>query len=515
MNSQNIIAFLVYIGIVIACYVCIKEFVHNLLCISIKEKVVVRDTEAKFSIITIVYITCLYVQSIIGLLPLFAGKSHFIFYTWSDHVVYYFFTSIGLFLLGTMNLANTEFLYLGKKVRQVKRIWIILKIGMLPFYLLNGIHYLYAIEPPKEGEWGYALSIVFLIALVPVMLFAVPCVFNFLNGCIGWNYIYYLREQSGDKKHPSKIHYVLQSLPVLDLISMAVILKRYRVSLENEEEITAERILPEEGTAEPEKRKKRKMKDAGIFFGVILFFTVTYFWPQLKEIMIPKPTVYEMTEEEKRLLKYMYTYTAWYEEIETGELHKRQVKELEIIRFALKSIEERYPETQFSIFGAKSLVDGCEFYVREESSGLIFKMYVYDGEELTEQDNLYAYFLREKWNAYIEEALGEKIDGVVKAECSEWKAVEAEKYTDISIEIILEKGLETVPGNVEISISAKGKLEEECREQREMITESIRELQIPVDFWVYFFDETEEEILSEGREEKESYNFWIWSKDFT
>lgn len=515
MNGQNIIVFLVYIMIAVVCYACVKEIVHNLLCMSTKKKAVVRDTEAKFSIITIVYIICLYVQPLVGLLPLFTGLSHFIFYTWIDHVIYYYFTSMGLFLLGIINLSNAEFLYAGRKIREVKRIWITLKIGMLPFYLLNGIHYLYAIEPPKEGDVLYVLSILFLMAMVPVMLFIFPCVFIFLNGCIGWKYICCLREQSGDKKHPSKIHHILQSLPVLDLISMAVILKRYKFSPEIEQKITDEGMLSEESAAEPEKRKKRKMIDTVIFLGIVLVFTVIYFRSQPKEVTIPEPTVYEMTEEEKKLLKNLHTDAIWHKKVETGELYENQVKELEIIRYAFKSIEERYPETQFSIYNVINKLDYYEFYVMEESSDIFFEMFVYDDGELTEQDNLYAYFLREKWNSYIEEELGEKVDGVVQAECSEWEVLDGAKYTDISIETILEKGLEAVPGNVKISISAKGKSEEECRERQEMITESIRELQIPVDFWVYFFDETEEEILSEGREEKKIYSFWIRSKDFT
>lgn len=228
MNGQNSIDFVIYIGVVIVGYACVKEFVQNLLSMSTKGKAIVSGTGSKFSIITIAYIICLYVQSLFGLLRLFAGSFHFISYTWFDHVNYYFIVSIISLGLGIINLINAEFLYVGRKAREVKRIWITLKIGMIPFYLLNGIHYLYAIESPKEGEWSYALSIIFLIAMTPVMLFAFPCVLNFLNGCIGWNYIRDLQVRGENKKRPSWIHYVFQAFPVLDLISMAVILKGHK-----------------------------------------------------------------------------------------------------------------------------------------------------------------------------------------------------------------------------------------------------------------------------------------------
>lgn len=193
MNGKNMIDFLVYIGVVIVGYACVKEFVQNMLRMSPKGKAVVSGTEAKFSIITIAYIICLYVQSLFGLLRLFAGSFHFISYTWFDHVNYYFIVSIISLGLGIINLVNAEFLHVGRKAREVKRIWITLKIGM-----------------------------------TPVMLFAFPCVLNFLNGCIGWNYIRDLQVRGENKKRPSWIHYVFQAFPVLDLISMAVILKGHK-----------------------------------------------------------------------------------------------------------------------------------------------------------------------------------------------------------------------------------------------------------------------------------------------
>lgn len=515
MDSQNMISFLVYIGIGVICYACLKEFVHNLLTMNAWKKAVVHNDKTQISIIMITYIVCLYVQTLIGLLPMFVNLPHFIFYTWLDHVVYYFFTSRGLFWLGIINLANAVILYAGKKVQEIKKIWIILKVAMLPFYLLNGIHYLYAIEAPEEGDWLYVLSIMILLGLVPVMLFIFPCVLNFLNGCIGWNYIHYLQGQDEGEKGPSKIHYVLQSLPVLDLISMAVLLKRYKGSGEIEERITAERITPEESKAEAKKRKKKKMIDAAVVSLIILLSAVIHFPPQTERPDSLEPTICEMTEEEKKLLKDLYSEIARYEMIEEGKLFETQVKELEIIRFALKSVEERYPETQFSIYSARNEMDCYEFNVKEESSGSYFEMYVYDGEKMTVQDNLYVYFLKEKWEVYLEEKLREKIDGIVKVECSKWKVVDTERYkdlSDISIETILKNGSGLAPGEVEISISAKGKSEEECRGREEELEETIHGFQLPMEFWIKFFDETEEEILSEGREKKEICGLWIWQE---
>lgn len=121
MDSQNMISFLVYIGIGVICYACLKEFVHNLLTMNAWKKTAVHNDKTQISIIMITYIVCLYVQTLIGLLPMFVNLPHFIFYTWLDHVVYYFFTSRGLFWLGIINLANAVILYAGKKVQEIKK----------------------------------------------------------------------------------------------------------------------------------------------------------------------------------------------------------------------------------------------------------------------------------------------------------------------------------------------------------------------------------------------------------
>lgn len=509
MDDQNIIAFLIYMGIAIAGYVCVREFVHNLLGMKVKQKAAVYHAKAKFSIITIVYIICLYLQAFIGLLPSFVDEPHFIFYTWLDQVVFYFLTSVNLFLLGIINLGNVEFLYERRKVQEIKRIWITLKLVMIPYYLLNGMHYLYAIEPPEEGDWLYVLLIFFLLGMIPVMLFIFPCVLNFLSGCIGWNYIRYLQGQGEGEKKLSNIHYVLQSFPVLDLISMAVILKKYKCSPESGEEVIVKEIPSEESAAQLTERKRKKKIDAAIFFLFILLSIVVYFLPQLKNIIISEPIVYEMTEEEKRLLKNLHMNVESYGTIDAGELSQMQVYELEVIRYANHVIEEKYPDIQFRICSAQNADVGYKFYIKEESNDEFFEMDVYDDKGLTEQDNLYVFFCGEAYNEYLEEQLKGKIAGLAEVECVFWKVVDGERSANISIENILDGELDAIPGRISLSISAKGKSEEECKNQEKIITEAVRQLQIPTNFWVYFWDETEQEIWSEKKEKEEIYLFWI------
>lgn len=62
-----------------------------------------------------------------------------------------------------------------------------------------------------------------LFFLLPV-LFA--CQLIIQSGCTGVIYIKFLRKQHSEKT-PSAVHYLLQLIPVLDVVSTLIVLKKY------------------------------------------------------------------------------------------------------------------------------------------------------------------------------------------------------------------------------------------------------------------------------------------------
>lgn len=99
----------------------------------------------------------------------------------------------------------------------VKCGWKLLKYGSIPFYIINFIYSLvvwFVIVGASRGIF---------IVLVPIPIL-ITCTMIVQSGCFGWCCIYYL-----NKRNPgyiSKIHYVLQIVSVLDIISTYQILKK-------------------------------------------------------------------------------------------------------------------------------------------------------------------------------------------------------------------------------------------------------------------------------------------------
>lgn len=218
----------------------IGEMVHSIMKISNEKKVAGYKDKEKFSVVTVIYMVCIYGQFLFwGMRAYSQHLFRFTFFSWVGNMAYYHISFACIFCMGIFNLANAAFLHERRKLQEIRRIWIVLKIGMIPFYLLNTVHYIYESKVPEELYWTSIFSAVFFIVLFPFVALALPCVLNFLNGCIGWYYIYYLRKQNKKGKRPFWIHYVLQAFPILDLISMVVMLKGHKVSPDFEERTAA------------------------------------------------------------------------------------------------------------------------------------------------------------------------------------------------------------------------------------------------------------------------------------
>ncbi len=102
----------------------------------------------------------------------------------------------------------------------VKKGWKLLKLATIPFYILNFAYSVFA--------WGILVgaSRGFAIFLVPIPI-VFTCTMIVMSGLIGHTYIKYLkREKDIDI---SGIHNLLQLIPVLDIISTIIILRKEKM----------------------------------------------------------------------------------------------------------------------------------------------------------------------------------------------------------------------------------------------------------------------------------------------
>ena len=97
-----------------------------------------------------------------------------------------------------------------------------MKLRSIPFYIVNFIY--------SFLVWfvliGASRGILVLLAPIPVI---VTCSMVVQSGIYGICVILALRKMPEYGGRPTAVHYVLQLMSVLDLISTVVILKRYRI----------------------------------------------------------------------------------------------------------------------------------------------------------------------------------------------------------------------------------------------------------------------------------------------
>lgn len=111
--------------------------------------------------------------------------------------------------------------YRRGKSEELRRSLKLLKLGSIPFYLLN-FAYSFAV-------WGLLVgaSRGMMFFLVPIPVF-ITCLMIFQSGCVGICYVKCLRNQPENGLKPSGVHYIMQLVSVLDIISTAVILRKYK-----------------------------------------------------------------------------------------------------------------------------------------------------------------------------------------------------------------------------------------------------------------------------------------------
>lgn len=113
---------------------------------------------------------------------------------------------------------------------RVLRAWRLLKLGSVPFFVLN---FLYSV-----AVWFLIVAAsrgIFLI-FVPIPI-AITCFFILETGCVGCVAVKALRRQLPPV--PGKVHYFLQLLPVADVVSTLLLLHRQKQRMVPQSRFTA------------------------------------------------------------------------------------------------------------------------------------------------------------------------------------------------------------------------------------------------------------------------------------
>lgn len=214
----------------------------------------VEDKPAKSAV---VFLSSLYIQFLIGMITI-----GFHMEIWFSLMIYYILSAICIFSAGWMNVVIAVALYDRKAYGKLGKTWRLLKYGAVTFYILNGIfcesswHML--AKEAAEGAIPYFFLFLILAALPPAII--IPCILIFQSGCAGWFCVKGLRDQNREKQKPGRIHYVLQIIPLLDMISTAFLSKKYRVINDRKENTV----------------KKPKFQKAKIFPGILMVLVLIF-----------------------------------------------------------------------------------------------------------------------------------------------------------------------------------------------------------------------------------------------
>ncbi len=135
-------------------------------------------------------------------------------------VLFYFAMIFAVQITGWVCAGAAVSAYRYNRAERLRSGWRLLKLYTIPFYVLNFLYSLFA--------WfvlvGASRGIMILLVPIPILI---TCLMVFQSGCVGICYIMHLRETSEEGRKPSKIHYLLQVLSVLDVISTIFLLHRY------------------------------------------------------------------------------------------------------------------------------------------------------------------------------------------------------------------------------------------------------------------------------------------------
>lgn len=128
---------------------------------------------------------------------------------------------IAVQVVGCLSAATAVKMYIKSEYDPLKKSWLLLKLKTIPFYIFNfiyGLAYTVVLIGASRG--------LVVMAVIPILLpIWYTCAFIVQSGFFGAANIILLRRKYG-KEQISAIHYLLQFISVLDVISTIILLKK-------------------------------------------------------------------------------------------------------------------------------------------------------------------------------------------------------------------------------------------------------------------------------------------------
>lgn len=154
-----------------------------------------------------------------------AGVLYFCMDGWSavgvGLLLFYFAMIVAVQVTGWICVGMAVAAYHQNKAEILRSSWKLLKLYSIPFYILN---FLYSFL-----VWfvlvGASRGILIFLVPIPIVITGLMIL---ESGCVGICYLMYLRKQPENNGGPAGIHYVMQLLGVLDIISTILILRTYK-----------------------------------------------------------------------------------------------------------------------------------------------------------------------------------------------------------------------------------------------------------------------------------------------
>lgn len=134
--------------------------------------------------------------------------------------IFYLFMIAVVLCIGWIAVAISFSAYNKEQYLMIKKSWKLLKIGSIPFYILNFIY--------SFIVWfclvGASRGIMIILVPIPIII-----TYSFIiqSGCIGAFYIRRLRKNPDIVINVNAIHYLLQFISILDIISTMILLHKY------------------------------------------------------------------------------------------------------------------------------------------------------------------------------------------------------------------------------------------------------------------------------------------------
>lgn len=108
---------------------------------------------------------------------------------------------------------------------ELKKATRLLKLGSIPFYIINGVYVFLILFLILVASRGTLVFMVLFFLPIPVIF---TCLLIVESGVSGICYVMWLRKHPQDEKRPWAVHYFFQLISLLDVISTIVLLIRYR-----------------------------------------------------------------------------------------------------------------------------------------------------------------------------------------------------------------------------------------------------------------------------------------------